>query len=139
MEGCVFCAIAAGQAPAELLCQDAHALAFLDIHPAAPGHTLVIPRRHVHTLCELDEDSGGSMMGLAIRVARALQASLQPDGLSLVQSSGRAAGQEISHAHLHLIPRWHGDGLRLARPAVVRSSQALAEIAQRLRETLQGL
>jgi histidine triad (HIT) family protein len=136
VEGCAFCAIVAGVAPAEIICREAEALAFLDIHPAAPGHTLVIPCRHSEDICALDETSAAAIMRLAVRVARALRIVLHPDGLNVVQSSGRAAGQEILHTHLHLIPRWFGDGLSLGRPPTVHRGEPLAALARRLRDEL---
>jgi histidine triad (HIT) family protein len=137
MEGCVFCAIVAGEAPAEILWRGEESLAFLDIHPAAPGHTLIIPCRHFSDFDEMDEVIGAAVMGLALRMARLLRKVLRPDGLSLVHSTGQAAGQEVPHTHLHLIPRWFGDGLALGRPLVVREEQPLSVMARRLRDGLE--
>ena len=136
MEGCIFCAIAAGRAPAEILCQEEGALAFLDAHPAAPGHALVIPRRHFVTLWEMDEESAAAVMRLLVQVGRALRQALQPDGLTVLQNNGRAAGQEVLHAHFHLIPRRYGDGLRLGRGPLARPAEPLPEVARRIREAL---
>lgn len=133
---CIFCAIAAGRAPARLLVQEEDALAFLDIRPAAPGHTLVIPRQHYGTIWEMDEAAGLAVARLALRVAAALRAALRPDGLTVVQNNGRAAGQEVPHAHWHLIPRWHGDGLRLARAPAAPQDTPLDEMARRIRHAL---
>lgn len=136
MENCVFCEIAAGRAPAEILCQEEGALAFLDAHPAALGHTLVVPRRHCVTLWELDEESAAAVARLLVRISRALRQALAPDGLTVLQNNGRAAGQEVLHAHFHLIPRWYGDGLRLGRGLPMRPAEPLAEVAQRVRKVL---
>ncbi len=133
---CIFCAIAAGRAPAQLLAQEGDALAFLDIRPAALGHTLVIPRQHYGTIWEMDEAAGIAVMRLMLRLAAALRSALQPDGLTVVQNNGRAAGQEVPHAHWHLIPRRHGDGLRLARGPVVPQTIPLDELARRIRAAL---
>ncbi len=134
---CIFCAIAAGRAPAEVLCQDEQSLAFLDIHPAAAGHTLLIPRSHVYDIYELSDDAGAALMRLAVRVSRALREALQPDGLTLLQNSGRAAGQEVPHFHVHLIPRRYGDGLRILRGPPARSPESLAVVARRVRASLE--
>lgn len=137
LEGCVFCAIAAGQSSAEVLLEDEGALAFLDFRPAAPGHTLVIPRSHFQFVWEVDPTTGAALMRVLVRVAQALRAALQPDGLSLLQNNGRAAGQEVPHAHWHLLPRWYGDGLHLARGPATRPDQPLAEVARQVRAALQ--
>ncbi|MDW8185022.1 MAG: HIT family protein [Anaerolineae bacterium] len=136
MNGCVFCAIVARQQPAEIVYEDEQTMAFMDIHPANPGHTLVIPKRHAATIFDIDEEDAAAVMRTAVRVARAIQKALTPDGLNLVQSNGRAGGQEIFHLHVHVIPRWVGDGLRLARPPVVRRERPLPEVAAELRRAL---
>lgn len=136
MDSCIFCAIAAHQQPAEIVYEDERTMAFLDINPANPGHTLVIPKRHAATLFEIDEEDAAAVMRTAVRVARAIRAALAPDGLNLVQSNGRAGGQEIFHLHVHVIPRWVGDGLRLARPPVVRRERPLSEVAAEIRRAL---
>ncbi|HZQ37565.1 MAG TPA: DUF4269 domain-containing protein [Dehalococcoidia bacterium] len=102
---CVFCRIVAGAAPASVIARAEAALAFLDLDQAAPGHTLVIPRRHVETIDGLDDGLAAGLMQTAVRVVRALNTALSPAGLNLTQANGRAAGQEVPHVHLHLIPR----------------------------------
>jgi histidine triad (HIT) family protein len=136
LEGCVFCAIASGRSPAEVLLEDELTLAFLDIRPAAPGHTLVIPRSHFQFVWEVDVETGAALMRTVVRMAGALRAALQPDGLTLLHNSGRAAGQEVPHAHWHLLPRWYGDGLHLARGPAVRPARPLAEVARQVRGVL---
>ncbi len=107
---CVFCRIVARTAPASEVVRSATMLAFLDIDQAAPGHTLVIPRRHVETIFELDDGLAAELLPTAVHVARALRATLAPTGLQLMQANGRAAGQEVPHLHLHLIPRGVANG-----------------------------
>jgi histidine triad (HIT) family protein len=135
---CIFCAVAAGQAPAEILAQDDAAVAFLDIRPAAPGHTLVIPRQHYTTIWDLDDAAGQAVMRLTLRVAHALRAAFSPDGLSVMQNNGRAAGQEVLHVHWHLIPRWYSNELHLVRGPAVYPAESLPEVARRVREALRG-
>jgi len=112
------------------------AVAFLDYHPASPGHALVVPRRHFEALWEMDEESAAAVARVLVRVAAALRQALRPDGLTVLQNNGRAAGQEVPHAHFHLIPRRYGDGLRLARGPQMRPSEPLAEVARQVREAL---
>jgi histidine triad (HIT) family protein len=134
--GCIFCTIIEGQAPAEVVFEDEETLAFMDINPANPGHTLVIPKRHVRDVYELDEETAAAVMKATVRVAGAIKRALHPDGMNLVQSNERAGGQEIFHFHIHVIPRWYGDGLRLARPSEVRRTLPLKEAAARIRQEM---
>ncbi len=133
---CIFCAIIEGRAPAEVIFEDEETMAFMDINPANPGHTLVVPKQHVRDIYELDEGAAAAVMRTAVRVARAIKAALQPDGLNLLQSNGRAGGQAVFHLHMHVIPRWYGDGLHLARPPVRRERQAIKEVAARIKAHL---
>ncbi len=113
---CVFCRILAGAAPASFVHRDEHVAAFVDLRQAVDGHVLIVPNRHVETLYELDEDTAGRLMALAVRVARALAADAAPPGLNLWQSNGHAGGQEVPHVHLHVQPRRVGDGLMRVYP-----------------------
>ena len=108
---CVFCEIGAGRMPASIVHDDEHVIAFLDINPATPGHLLVIPRRHAADLAELDPEDGRRMFAAAQQLAAALRrSSLEPAGVNLFLADGEAAGQEVPHAHLHVVPRTTGDG-----------------------------
>ena len=104
----------------------------MDINPANPGHTLVIPKRHVRNVYDLDEETAAAVMRTTVRVARAIKRALQPDGMNLVQSNERAGGQDVFHFHIHVIPRWYDDGLRLARPPEVRRTMPIEEAADRI-------
>ncbi len=130
---CIFCDIIDGLAPAEVVFEDEETLAFMDINPANPGHTLIIPKRHVRDIYGLDDETAAAVMETTVRLARAIKSALQPDGMNLVQSNERAASQEIFHFHMHIIPRWYGDGLRLARPPEVRRTTSIEEAAARIR------
>ena len=130
---CIFCAIAEGEAPAEVVFEDEETLAFMDINPANPGHTLVIPKRHVRDIYELDGETAAAVMRTTARVARAIKRALQPNGMNLIQSNERAASQEIFHFHMHIIPRWYGDGLRLTRPPEVRRTMPIKDAAAKIR------
>ena len=133
---CVFCAIGEGRAPAEVVFEDEETLAFMDINPANPGHTLVIPKQHVRNIYELDEQTAAAVMKTTVRVARAIRRALQPNGMNLIQSNERAASQEIFHFHMHIIPRWYGDGLRLTRPPEVRRTMSIKKAAARIRREM---
>jgi histidine triad (HIT) family protein len=113
-DDCVFCRILAGELPASFVLREGRVAAIMDIQPANPGHVLVIPRRHAETLEALDPDEAAEMMRAARRVAGALRASgLRCEGVNLFLADGEAAGQEVFHAHLHVFPRWAGDGFGL--------------------------
>jgi len=109
-DSCVFCAIASGDAPAFLLYEDEHAVAFLDIAPVRRGHTLVAPRRHVADVMASGGAAAWTDVALAVQTAsRVPMARLGSDGISLFQANRRAAGQEVWHLHMHLVPRRGGD------------------------------
>ena len=108
---CIFCAIAAKRAPADIIYESEDALAFLDINPVTTGHTLVIPKRHSRNVFDIDDASGKAVMHASRVVARALRAAFNADGLTILQSSERAGGQAVFHYHAHLAPRFVGDGL----------------------------
>lgn len=111
---CIFCAIAAGQAPASIVYQDDDTVAFLDIRPMNQGHLLVIPRRHAASLADLDSMEGGRCFQVAQQMAAKLrQVGIPCEGVNLFLADGAVAGQEVFHVHLHVIPRFAGDGFRL--------------------------
>ena len=112
---CPFCAIVARQAPAAIVCEDADTLAFLDIHPVARGHTLVIPKTHIRTLLDLDDATGAALIRTVRIVANALRAAGLAEGLNLLQSNEAVGGQDVFHVHFHLIPRKADDGI-MGRP-----------------------
>jgi len=137
---CMFCEIAAGRSPASVVYADEEILAFLDVRPMNPGHTLVIPRVHAAGLGDLDPRLGGRTFQVAQQVAGALRASdLRCDGVNLFLADGEVAFQEVFHAHLHVVPRFTGDGLRIAIDWSARPDRAeLDRIAVGLRSATAG-
>lgn len=110
---CVFCRIIEGELPASVVHEDEIVLAFLDIHPITPGHVLVIPKFHAESLVDLPEHDARHMMYVGQMVDKALRASsFQCEGVNLFLADGRAAGQEVDHVHLHVFPRFSGDGYK---------------------------
>jgi histidine triad (HIT) family protein len=107
--GCVLCKIVAGELPVRLLHTDERVVSFLDIAPATPGHALVVPRAHRRDLWEIEDDELAAVSVTARKVATALRDVLAAPGMWLHQVSGEAAGQDVFHYHLHLIPRYAGD------------------------------
>jgi histidine triad (HIT) family protein len=128
MAECIFCAIAAKRAPVSLVHEDAHTLAFLDIHPARPGHVLVVPRRHAVRLGEVGAEERARLFELAHRVGQALRAAtgaLRADDVHLLVNDGPAANQTVAHVHVHVVPRRRGDLGRLLGQLVRRPIVAL--------------
>jgi diadenosine tetraphosphate (Ap4A) HIT family hydrolase len=115
VEGCVFCAIAAGGAPASFVHQDSIVMSFVDMRPVNRGHVLVVPRQHAALIVDLDRDVWLRMCDVARRLDMALRAidDLRCEAVNLFVADGTAAGQEVAHAHLHVIPRFAGDGFGL--------------------------
>jgi len=111
---CIFCKIVAREAPASIVDEDDTTIAFLDIRPVNPGHTLVIPRSHAARLSGLPSRQGGEAFAAAMRVAAAIRSSgIRCEGINLYLADGEAAGQEVDHVHLHVVPRFTGDGFGL--------------------------
>ncbi len=113
MRDCIFCRIAAGELPAVRILETPTVLAFLDIAPVHYGHTLVIPKAHHQNLLELPDGLWMEMGQVCRQVAQALQATLFAQGFNIGMNNFEAAGQVVFHAHLHVIPRYHNDGLQL--------------------------
>ncbi|MEW6216058.1 MAG: HIT family protein [Candidatus Bipolaricaulota bacterium] len=114
MNDCVFCRIVAGECPASVVYEDDVVLAFLDIRPVNPGHAMVIPKRHVASLADLDEATGRHLWTIAQRTTAALRRSgVKCEGVNLFLADGEAAFQEVRHVHLHVFPRYRGDPFKL--------------------------
>ncbi len=100
-EDCIFCKIADKEADATVVYEDPHTLAFLDIHPLNPGHTLVIPKKHYSNMLEMPSEEAGRVFASVSKVMKGVQKASAADGISIGQSNGRAASQEIFHMHVH--------------------------------------
>jgi histidine triad (HIT) family protein len=124
---CDFCQIANGTQDAIAICESANCLAFFPDDPAVAGHTLVIPRRHVTDLWEVDGQLRGDLMDMVIRVGRALEAALTPEGMNLITSAGEAASQTVFHLHLHVVPRWLDDRIGSIWPPAKHTSERIKE------------
>jgi len=109
MEGCDFCAIVHGHAPAEVIAEFPEALAFFPLRPAALGHTLVIPKKHVDTIWDTDAHTVQVVAEATRLLSIAVHTELDPDGLNIIHSTGTAATQTVYHLHFHVVPRWRDD------------------------------
>jgi histidine triad (HIT) family protein len=110
---CIFCKIAAGELPGAIIEEDERTVVFMDINPATRGHALVIPRRHAKNLLEIEADDLTATVLTAQRLAQRATERLGAEGVNLLNSCGRAAWQTVFHFHIHVIPRYEGDPLRL--------------------------
>ncbi len=134
MTACIFCQIIARERSAHTVFENDHVLAFLDIHPAARGHTMVIPKVHAERLDQLDDRHIGPLFAGVKSVMHLLERALQPGGMNVGWNHGWAAGQHVNHLHVHLIPRYAGDGGGGIQ-SLIRSSarEDLASIAAQIR------
>ncbi len=124
LSDCVFCRIVAGQAERSLVYEDEDTVAFMDIAPLTPGHTLVVPKAHAAMLEDLAEEDGGRLFVVGQRIARALYRSgLRCEGINFHLADGEVAGQDVFHVHLHVIPRFTGDPLRIRREGGLRMEE----------------
>jgi histidine triad (HIT) family protein len=130
---CLFCQIVAGEIPAQIVAEDERTVAFMDIAPATRGHTLVIPRRHSTDLLDIDPEDLQAVIVTAQGIARRAVERLGADGVNLLNSSRRAAWQTVFHFHMHVIPRYEDDPLKLPWIPRPGDSEKIAETAQALR------
>jgi histidine triad (HIT) family protein len=136
MADCVFCKIMSKQIPATVVHEDEHTLAFMDIGQVNPGHVLVALKQHAENIFALDEAQAAAVFRSAAKVARAIRGAFEPQGLSVYQANGAAAGQTVFHLHIHLVPRYEGDGMALTWPVKNPPREKLAEYAQKIRAKL---
>ncbi len=133
LDGCLFCKIVAGELPAERVDEDEHTIAFMDINPWTRGHALVIPRIHARNLYEVDPAELSHVAVAAQRLAVHMRDALGCEGINLLNSCEPAAWQTVFHLHMHVIPRWSDDPLRLpAAPQQVEPAE-LAAVAAEIR------
>lgn len=137
MAFCPFCQILAGEIPSSPVLENDLVVALLDIRPANPGHTLVMPRRHVESFTELSPSEVEQLALCAQRIARALKQGFEGcEAVTFSLADGAAAGQDVLHTHLHVVPRRTGDGLGWRAGGQLQDPEALDAVATRLRAAL---
>jgi histidine triad (HIT) family protein len=136
MSECIFCRIVAKQIPATVVHEDEDTLAFMDIGQVNPGHVLVAVKKHADNIFALDDAQAAAVFRSAARMARAIRAAFEPQGLSVYQANGKAAGQTVFHLHIHLVPRYEGDGMALSWPVKNPPREKLVEYAEKIRARL---
>ena len=142
MNTCIFCKILTGEAPASFVYRDEQVAAFLDIQPVNPGHLLIVPVRHARYLADLDEEDGAQMFRIAQKLSNALYlADIRCEANNLFLANGASAGQDVFHIHLHVLPRYRGDGFgfRFGPNYGYKPSRAeLDAIAVQIRSAVRG-
>jgi len=118
MENCIFCKIASGEIPCHKVFENDKVLAFLDINPTVPGHTLVIPKKHFANIFEIDNEYLKELILVAKDMAIRMKADFGAEGVNLFQSNGETAEQTVFHFHLHLLPRKEGDALNFTKSLI---------------------
>ncbi len=127
MDDCVFCKLVSGEIPCAKVYEDEHTFAFLDINPVNWGHTLVIPKKHYETVLDMPEAEGVALAKASVKLGKAVKKATGCEGINLLHNIGKAAGQLVFHAHVHLIPRFSHDSMRLGWPRKQYESKDLEE------------
>jgi histidine triad (HIT) family protein len=130
---CLFCGIVAGDVPSQTIDSDEKTIAFMDINPATPGHALVIPRKHSADLLEIDPEDLEATTAAAQRLAKRMKEALGADGINLVNACGEVAFQTVFHFHVHVVPRYKGDPLKLPWVPTEGDPDEIAKVAEKLR------
>lgn len=135
-EHCVFCKILAGEIPSAKVYEDDKVMAFLDIAPFNLGHTLVVPKPHCHGLSDMPDDFRDALFAAAARLAPVVLRVTGATGFNLLLNNGQTAGQEVPHAHLHIIPRFADDKVLLSAPQKAYQGGEMAEMQEKIRQKL---
>jgi histidine triad (HIT) family protein len=130
---CIFCKIIAGELPGQIVEEDERTIAFMDINPATRGHLLVIPRAHARNLLEISPEDLAATIATTQRMAQRVNERLQPAGINLINSCGSAAWQTVFHFHVHVIPRYEDDPLKLPWVPGPGEPDEIAAVARELR------
>ncbi|MBI2659577.1 HIT domain-containing protein [Candidatus Woesearchaeota archaeon] len=133
MENCIFCKIVDGKIPAAKVYEDEKVISFLDIMPANKGHCLIVPKKHSETLAEISDEDLAAIIKAAKKVAKALSLSLGA-AFNIVMNNGKEAGQVVNHSHIHVIPRFHKDRLRIKWSHLKYENDELKEYADKIRK-----
>ena len=140
MTDCIFCKIIAGELPSSKVYEDENFFVFMDIQPVNKGHILIIPKKHTELISEMDPENIGKMMILGEKISTAVRKSkLKCEGINFLLADGEAAGQEVFHVHLHIIPRFKEDGFGFKFPEGYEDKpekNELDELAKKIHKVL---
>ncbi|MCW4019290.1 MAG: HIT family protein [Candidatus Bathyarchaeota archaeon] len=133
---CIFCRIVRKQAPVSVVYENEQVLAFMDIRPVSQGHTLIIPKEHYEDIFDTPDELLAVIHKVTKKIAVAVKAATKADGISIIQQNGAAAGQEIFHLHVHVIPRFEGQKMPRFVDLGVADRETLDETAAKIKQSL---
>ncbi len=134
---CIFCKIVSNEIPSVKVYEDDRVFAFMDINPLNDGHILIIPKAHAATIYEITEADFLAVTSATHKLAAAVKKALNPDGINLMQLNGRAANQVVPHLHIHIVPRWSGDGLTICKWEMVAGDiEKVKAVAEQIQTVL---
>ncbi len=134
---CIFCKIVSGEIPSVKVYEDDRVFAFMDINPINEGHLLIVPKAHAATIHEIAEADFLAVMSATHKLAAAVKKALNPDGINLLQLNGKAANQVVPHLHVHIVPRWFGDGVSVSQWELVAGDmEKIQGVAERVRDEM---
>lgn len=133
MTDCLFCKIVSGEVPSARVYEDEHSVAFLDIQPNNPGHTLLVPKAHARNILDMDTAAICTLIPALKKLSHAIKNAVYADGLNVAMNIEPAAGQIIFHAHIHIIPRFSSDGHRHFEKRPYKSAEEMNEVAQKIK------
>ncbi|NVL89620.1 MAG: HIT family protein [Desulfobacterales bacterium] len=135
---CIFCKIVSNEIPSIKVYEDDRVFAFMDINPLNDGHLLIVPKAHAATIHEITEADFLAVMSVTHKLAAAVKKALNPEGINLMQLNGRAANQVVPHLHVHIVPRWSGDGLPICNWEPAASDmEKIKDVAGQIQEALE--
>lgn len=135
-DDCIFCKIANGEIPSTTIYENEEFRVFFDIAPASKGHCLIVPKEHFNDIFDMDEEIGGRLFSLAVKVAGSLKKELNCEGMNIIQNNGTIAGQTVFHFHLHLIPRYTGDAVNVGWEPGEADTEQLKVLAEAVRKNI---
>jgi histidine triad (HIT) family protein len=135
---CLFCKIVNGEIPCTKVYENEMVLSFMDISPMNDGHLLVIPKTHGSTILELPETDFLAVMSATKKIAEAVKKALNPDGINILQLNGEAANQVVPHLHVHIVPRWLGDGLTVSKWVPVQGDmEQISQFREKIKKNIE--
>ena len=137
MKGCLFCRIVKGEEEAIIVYEDKATMAFMDKYPVNPGHTLVVPKKHYEVIMDMPPSEVGEVFVTVTKVVKAVEEAVKADGVNIIQTNREAAWQHIFHVHIHIVPRFLNDKIRIFWPAKEANVKELARISQEIKERIQ--
>lgn len=135
-DDCIFCKIANGEIPSACIYENKEFRVILDVGPATRGHVLILTKEHYDNIFEIDAETAGRLFSLASVVARAMKKTLNCDGMNILQNNGTVAGQTVFHFHLHLIPRYEGDQVKVTWPQGEISDDEKTELVNMIKKEI---